>query len=152
MKNPELIRAAANDSRFREPIGDPMIKGTARNRLCGDQLDVQIRFDAGSIAELSARVEGCLVTSAAWTITAEAITGLMLAEALWRLTEFLRFLDGVIDEAPAGFGDLAAFRRPSPRRECARLAAVAIKDLLFEQNATSREPLPSAEVRPPTER
>jgi nitrogen fixation NifU-like protein len=125
----ELIRQAASSFKFRTPLEYCTHHSKECNRSCGDEIAVSVEVRSGSIAALYAKVDGCLVTSAAWTLLADRLIEHSVAIAIETLEIYLQFLDGKRPANDEGLNKqlqlLSIFQRPSARKDCARLPALA---------------------------
>ncbi len=117
----------------RRPRNERSVAGHSAERLnplCGDEVAVSVRLEAGRIVEVGAVAQGCALSKAAASLMTLDVLGLSAAEALERFQRFRTLVAG----GPAeGLGDLAAFggvaRFPS-RAQCATLAWLALIDAL----------------------
>ena len=103
----------------------------ADNPLCGDQIDLTVRFDGDRVAEIAFDGTGCSISQAAASMLCEAAAGASRGEAR-ELAE--RFRAMLVDEgSDAGLGDLEALRgvRAYPVRvKCATLPSNALLQAL----------------------
>ena len=122
----ERIQLAAKSTEFRLPLRSPTHQAVVRNLACGDEIKVSLQVHEGVIQDLSAQITGCLVTSAAWTMLASTLIGKPCHISLALLDQLCQFLDQKTELLSEELTDLRGFRRPSPRRECAKLPALAV--------------------------
>jgi nitrogen fixation NifU-like protein len=117
--------------RNREPLAAPDARHAADNPVCGDRVEVEVRREAGAIAEISARARGCSVVVASASVMTELVRGRTGPEV-----EALRAaLDAIVrgqspstsDERLRAFAGLA----PHPsRHRCATLPWDALEAAL----------------------
>jgi len=69
--------------RYRGMVQNPHTQGEVMNSLCGDELALFLKLDAGreKIAEVKFQGEGCALASAAADMLCEAIAGKSVGEA-----------------------------------------------------------------------
>jgi nitrogen fixation NifU-like protein len=131
-------RAPRNRARLAAPTG----RGVAVNRVCGDEVEVEVRLERGEIAELSARAVGCSLAIASASVLTELARGLEPAAA-GRLGEQLaRIVEGDLPE-PGCDARLRAFAPVAAlpaRRRCALLAWEALGEALDAAGAVPGPP------------
>lgn len=92
------------------------------NPLCGDRVDVGVRRDGDTIAEIGVVIRGCALCIAAGSMMAERLAGAPVADvALLRAA-----IDELIESDPPSIelGELETFKVigwDSPRRRCVTL-------------------------------
>jgi nitrogen fixation NifU-like protein len=102
-------------------------RAEGHNPLCGDRLTVDLVLDAGRIADLRFRGQGCAISTASASLMTEAVKGKTVAEADLLFEGFHEMLTGdpsVPAEATGALGKLAVFSgvREFPIRvKCATL-------------------------------
>jgi nitrogen fixation protein NifU and related proteins len=104
--------------------------------LCGDDLSVQIRVDAGRVAEAAFQGEACAVATASASLLTEAVAGLDVASALALVARVCTLVEHPeqvpeLAEAPCELAVLAAVREHPARRVCARLPWLALEAALI---------------------
>ena len=77
----ELIAEHYRRPRNRGPLEHPDAAHEAVNPLCGDRLRIELRIEAGKIAEARFRGDACMVATASASLLTERIRGLGLSEA-----------------------------------------------------------------------
>ena len=101
--------------------------GLGHNPLCGDQLALYVKVEAGVIREIGFQGKGCAISKASASLMTEAVKGKTTEEAEALFARFHDLLTGPPDvKADArSFGKLAVFSgvREFPARvKCATLA------------------------------
>ena len=95
----------------------------ANNPLCGDEIDLTLRFGGDGIAEIGFEGRGCSISQASASMLCEAVAGIPTADARALAHHFRAMLKG--DEDGVDLGDLEALSgvRAYPMRvKCATLA------------------------------
>lgn len=91
-----MLRALGNG----QLDGDRVVVGSAEHPVCGDQVEVSLRLDAGCITALRWRARGCPASMAVAALAGETLAGVAIADA-----------PAVLRTALADHGDLAAHER-----------------------------------------
>ena len=105
----------------------------ADNPLCGDQIDLSVRFDGDRVADIAFDGTGCSISQAAASMLCEAAAGTTRTAARDLAERFRAML--VDDGSDADLGDLEALRgvRAYPVRvKCATLPSNALLQALEE--------------------
>jgi len=139
---------AVDDDLYREIILDhfrnPRHKHTvdpadrtveANNPLCGDEIDLSVRFDGESVAEIGFVGRGCSISQASASMLCAAVTGMDVPAATALAVRFRAMLQGA--EPGEDLGDLEALRgvRAYPVRvKCATLAWNALLTMLQQED------------------
>ena len=103
----------------------------ADNPLCGDQVDVSVRFEGDQLAEIAFDGTGCSISQAASSMLCDEVSGRSRAEARDVARRFRAML--VEDGSPDDLGDLEALQgvRAYPVRiKCATLSCNALLEAL----------------------
>lgn len=69
--------------------------GRAEHPICGDVMEITVRFDGDLIADLAWRADGCPATLAVAAAAREALCGVTLVDAEPRLRSRLQALGGL---------------------------------------------------------
>ena len=141
-----------DDDLYREIILDhfrnPRHKGTvapadrsveANNPLCGDEIDLSLRFDGHAVGEIGFTGRGCSISMASASMLCDAVTGMPAEQARALAERFRAMLQGA-DESE-DLGDLEALRgvRAYPVRvKCATLAWNALLQALQTDAGSAR--------------
>jgi nitrogen fixation protein NifU and related proteins len=132
----ELYRQAIL-SRYRAPrhrrsLIDANAEASASDPLCGDEMTVSVRLEAGRIVEAAFQARGCSISQASADMMIDAIQGLSPSAAGRISRSFERFLKGDPDpEIPLGELEvLAGVRRFPSRLKCALLPWKTLNEAL----------------------
>lgn len=117
--------------RGRGALDAPTHEATAKNPLCGDLVNVQVRMEDGRLAEVGFTGEGCALSLASASLLTGAVCGLAPGEARARVAELRTLLqeEGPVSEA-ADWRALAATREHPARVRCALLPWEALERAL----------------------
>lgn len=121
--------------RHRGRLEHPDEHATGHNPLCGDRLELDVKFERDRIQDLRIQATGCSISQASASMMSEAVIGRSLAEAR-RYFEMFRKM--VVEGAPGKdlppeMGDLAALegvKNFPVRVKCAMLAWHALEEVL----------------------
>jgi nitrogen fixation NifU-like protein len=134
--HPELYGAIVLEHyrrpRNREPLAVPDARQTADNPVCGDRVEVEIRREAGAIAEISARARGCSVVVASASVMTELVRGRTAAQveaARGELDAILRG-DPACDSTDPRLRAFAGLAPHASRHRCATLPWDALQAAL----------------------
>ena len=124
---------------FRE-IADATRSAEGYNPLCGDQLRVWLKVEAGKIADVSFQGSGCAISKASASLMTTVVKDKTPAEAARMFESFHRMVTGQggpADDLPAKLAVFAGVREFPARVKCASLAWHALKNAL-DQAGTER--------------
>jgi nitrogen fixation NifU-like protein len=129
--SPVVLAHYKNPHNFGE-IEDAEIDSKGTHKSCGDDVEIFIRLDGEVVKEIKFVGRGCALSQSSASIMTDQICGKTLSEALERVREFNKMLDGEKEFPDAGeFRELAAFKgvRKFPvRAMCASLAWVTMEN------------------------
>ncbi len=134
--SPELYGAIVVEHyrrpRNREPLAAPDASATADNPVCGDRVQVEIRREAGAIAEISARALGCSVTVASASVMTELVRARTPAQVGATRRELEATLRGdlIAETTDARLRAFAGLAPHPSRHRCATLAWEALEQAL----------------------
>jgi nitrogen fixation NifU-like protein len=103
------------------------------NPTCGDEIDLRVRLDGDTVADISYEGMGCSISQAAASVLYELVVGESVTDALSRVDTYTDMIAGRGESEPdeAVLGDAIAFagvsKYPS-RVKCALLSWMAFKD------------------------
>ena len=129
----EVILDHYRNPRNRVPLDHPDFEAEGVNPLCGDEVKVELRFDDGSVSEVSVRGHGCSISQSSGSMMGEAIKGLTRESVVELADRFQKMLtspednddpDGSPPEPGSVMGELDALqgvRRYPVRIKCASL-------------------------------
>ena len=116
------------------PLPDASRSVKGHNPLCGDRLELWVKFDGDRVVDLSFTGEGCAISKASASMMTQAIKGKTLAEAEALFERFHALVTGTGDaEGRESLGKLQAFAgvaRIPMRVKCASLAWHALHEAL----------------------
>jgi nitrogen fixation NifU-like protein len=114
---------------------------SGRNPSCGDEINLELRMDDGSISDVRFTSEGCAVSRASASIMTQAVKGKTRAEAEAMFATFHDLVTGKLKPTPAEtrtLGEMAAFSGVSRfpvRVKCASMAWHTLRAALDEESA-----------------
>lgn len=132
----ELILDHYRNPRHHEPIEGADIVAEGYNPLCGDELELRLNFDNGTIKDISLNGRGCSISQASGSMLTDAAIGKPTAEVERLAGMFTRMLTEPDGEAPAELGDLEALQGVAKfpvRVKCATLAWHTLEDALKQR-------------------
>lgn len=112
-------------ARAKAPIGSGTLAGPCRrtrveNRVCGDEVELDVLVSAGSVEALAHRVRGCAVVKASASLLAETVTGRDEADAHARIDALRVWLAGS-GSLPPDLAPLVPMRAFPARNRCTLL-------------------------------
>jgi nitrogen fixation NifU-like protein len=116
---------------------------SGRNPSCGDEIDLELRMDGGSISDVRFTSEGCAVSRASASIMTQAVKGKTRVEAEAMFATFHDLVTGKLKPTPVearALGEMAAFSGVSRfpvRVKCASMAWHTLRAALDEEPAAS---------------
>ena len=125
----EAILEHARHPRNAAPVADPQARARAANPLCGDELELTLALEAGTIRAIGVQVRGCAIAQASASLMSEAVQGRSLAEAAALGERFLQVMGGEGAELPAALESLRpleSVRQHRSRIACTLLAWTAL--------------------------
>lgn len=133
----EIILEHFRHSQRRGSVANPSAQCQLFNPLCGDQVQLSLRIEAGKVKEVRFDGHGCSISQASASMMASMLEGVSIEEARARIENFRRFMRGepVSDEV---LGDLVSFsgvRKYATRIKCAHLAWEAAEKCLDQAAA-----------------
>lgn len=130
----ELILDHYRRPRNRGRLDHPDVTLRKKNPLCGDVVELALRFEGDTVREVAFIGEGCAISQASASMLTQLIKGKPVAQAAQLLERFTRLVHG--DEAAAtdpSLGDLRALAgvsRLPVRHPCALLGWTALAEAL----------------------
>ena len=134
----ELILDHYRNPRRHEPLDEADVVAEGYNPLCGDEVELRLRFEDGAVSDLSCSGRGCSISQASASMLTDAVIGKTAAEARRLIEMFQRMLIEPDAEVPAELGDLEAFQgvaRFPVRVKCATLAWHTLEDGFKQREA-----------------
>ena len=112
----------------------------ANNPLCGDEIDLTLRFDGDDIAEIGFEGRGCSISQASASMLCEAVAGLPADDARALADRFRDMLTGEGDDSDIGDLEALSGVRAYPMRvKCATLAWNALLQALDSDGTAVNE-------------
>ena len=137
----ELILDHYRSPRHREPLDDPDVVAEGYNPLCGDELELRLRFENGAVSDVSCRGRGCSISQASGSMLTDTIVGKPVEEVRHLIGLFTKMVTNAEEEPPEELGDLEAFQGVAQfpvRVKCATLAWHTLEDGLKQREAGER--------------
>jgi nitrogen fixation protein NifU and related proteins len=120
----------------------PSHRAEGYNPLCGDRLNLFLRIDGDTIAEIGFLGSGCAISKASASLMTDALKGHTVAEARELFERFHRMVTTPPDQTVEDLGKLsvlAGVREFPVRVKCASLAWHTLKAALERADKTSTE-------------
>ena len=127
----EIILDHYRHPRHKSPVAPADRTVEANNPLCGDEIDLSLRFDGEAIEDIGFAGRGCSISQASASMLCDAVAGMPSGAARELAERFRGMLQGA--ETDEDLGDLEALRgvRAYPVRvKCATLAWNALLQAL----------------------
>lgn len=121
----ELILDHYRNPRNQGTLANADVVAEGYNPLCGDEIEVQLRFEDGIVSEVGFEGRGCSISQASGSMMTEAIKGKSRSEIDSLVDAFTRMMREPESEPPEELGDLEALQgvaRYPVRVKCATLA------------------------------
>jgi nitrogen fixation protein NifU and related proteins len=102
-----------------------------RNPLCGDEVELAVKFDGDTVAEVRFTGKGCSISQASASMMTQAVKGKSREEAAALFQQFHKLVHG--ESAEKSLGELRAMAGVSrfpARMRCALLAWGALHEVL----------------------
>lgn len=123
---------------YGEMDGARTVKG--HNPLCGDRVQLWVRFDGDRVEAITFTGEGCAISKASASMMTQAVKGKTRGEAKVLFEKFHALITGATSTPDPGLGRLQAFagvaRLPS-RVKCASMAWHALHEALQPEHPVS---------------
>ena len=103
------------------------------NPLCGDEITVHARVEAGQVTEVAFEGSGCSISQASASMLTESVAGRSVEEAEALAGEFRGMMEGKVEPTEEEFGDLIALKgvvKYPVRIKCAVLAWDVLQEAL----------------------
>ena len=133
----ELILDHYRNPRHQQPLADPDVVAEGYNPLCGDEVELQLRFDDGAVSDVSFRGRGCAISQASGSMLTDMTLGKPVAEVRELIDLFTNLMTDPEGDAPEALGDLEAFQGVAKfpvRVKCATLAWHTLEDGLKQRD------------------
>jgi nitrogen fixation NifU-like protein len=120
----------------------PAVVAQGHNPLCGDEIQVYLLVDGGTVVDVKVAGQGCSISQSSASMMTQAIKGKSLPEAHRLLDAFRRMMgleaEGDEPTEPVKLGDLEALQgvvKFPVRIKCATLAWTTLAQALVEAEA-----------------
>lgn len=137
----ELILDHYRHPRHNQPLAEPDVVAEGYNPLCGDEVELQLKFEDGVIQDVAFRGRGCSISQASGSMLTEAVLGKSVEEAERLIELFTTMMKTPEGDVPEELGDLEAFQGVAKfpvRVKCATLAWHTLEDGLKQRAAGER--------------
>jgi len=127
----EMILDHYRRPRNKGPIENATQTILMKNPLCGDEIEVQIRYEGDSIADIGFSGRGCSISQASASMMTQIIKGKSIAEIDELRNQFRNMVMGSADADENSLGSLRALSgvaRFPARVKCALLAWNALEE------------------------
>jgi nitrogen fixation NifU-like protein len=117
--------------RGRKRIDKADVKNEGKNPVCGDEIELSLKVDNGSISDLGVECAGCAISVASGSMLADSLKGKSLAEVRKIAQIVKEVLKGDKPEEEIDLGDLEALegvKNFPVRVKCALLAWTTLID------------------------
>ena len=134
----ELILDHYRSPRHRQPLASPDVVAEGYNPLCGDEVELQLGFQNGTVSDVSVHGRGCSISQASGSMLTDAILGKPVEEVRHLIGLFTHMLTDPEEEPPSELGDLEALQGVAKfpvRIKCATLAWHTLEDGLKQREA-----------------
>lgn len=132
----ELILDHYRNPRHNEPLAGADVVAEGYNPLCGDEVELRLSFDNGTVKDLSFGGRGCSISRASGSMLTDLVIGKSVDEARHLSELFNTMMKEPEDEAPEELGDLEALQGVAKfpvRVKCATLAWHTLEDGLKQR-------------------
>jgi nitrogen fixation protein NifU and related proteins len=138
----EIILDHYRNPRHHEPLVEADVVAEGYNPLCGDELELRLNFENGSVGEISVTGRGCSISRASGSLMTDAIVGKPVDEVERLSALFTEMVKDGEAEPPEELGDLEALQGVAKfpvRVKCATLAWHTLEDALKQRESGGRE-------------
>ncbi len=132
----ELILDHYRRPRHLEPLADPDVVAEGYNPLCGDEVELRLKFQNGAIDDVSLHGQGCSISRASGSMLTEAVLGKPVDQVRGLIELFTKMVTEPETAVPEELGDLEALQGVAKfpvRVKCATLAWHTLEDGLKQR-------------------
>ena len=137
----ELILDHYRHPRHHEPLDDPDVVAEGYNPLCGDEVELQLKFRNGTVSDVAFKGRGCSISQASASMLTDTVVGKDAEEVRRLIALFTKMMKEPEEEAPEELGDLEAFQGVAKfpvRVKCATLSWHTLEDGLKQREQGGR--------------
>lgn len=140
----EIILDHYRNPRNHGAVECPDVATRGRNPLCGDELELSLRFEDGKVVEVMTKGRGCSISQASASMMTERVKGMSVAEVQQLIATFKEMMledKDLSEEEYDELGDLEALegvKNYPVRLKCALLAWNTLLEAL-ELEAKSKQ-------------
>ena len=134
----ELILDHYRSPRHHEPLAHADVVAEGYNPLCGDEVEIGISFEDGTIKDLSLHGRGCSISLASGSMMTDVVIGKSFDDVTRLSDLFTEMVKDPEAESPEELGDLEALQGVAKfpvRVKCATLAWHTLADGLKQREA-----------------
>ena len=137
----ELIMEHSMNSYNKRKLEECDLCKMGKNPNCGDEIEVEIKFDKDKIEDMAFSGHGCAISQASTSIMIDTLKGKTVEEAKKIIKTFIEMIkrETTDEEELKKLEDAIAFRNVSnmpARVKCALLAWHTIEDMLNKNDST----------------
>jgi nitrogen fixation NifU-like protein len=121
----ELILDHYKRPRHREKLADADVTAEGFNPVCGDEIEMELRFDGERLSGIGVRGRGCSISQASASMMSDLVVGKAVAEIRDLAGQFQTMMTNPEQDVPEALGDLEALQgvgKFAVRVKCATLA------------------------------
>ena len=121
----ELILDHYKHPHHREKLNAPDVTAEGFNPVCGDEIEMELKFAGDRLEAIGVRGRGCSISQASSSMMTDAVKGQTKAEAMALLDAFKKMMMEPETEPAEDLGDLEALQgvaKFAVRVKCATLA------------------------------
>jgi nitrogen fixation NifU-like protein len=121
----ELILDHYKRPRHREKLADADVTAEGFNPVCGDEIEMELKFDGARLASIGVRGRGCSISQASASMMSDVVEGKDVAEIRRLAGQFQTMMTEPEGDPPAELGDIEALQgvaKFAVRVKCATLA------------------------------
>ncbi|MBI2724487.1 MAG: SUF system NifU family Fe-S cluster assembly protein [Chloroflexi bacterium] len=134
----ELILDHYRHPRHRDALAEADVTAEGYNPVCGDEVEMELRFDGDRVAGIGLRGRGCSISQASASMMSELVDGKSVADIRRLSDEFTQMLTHPDASVPEELGDLEALQgvaKFAVRVKCATLAWHTLADGIAQHKA-----------------
>jgi nitrogen fixation NifU-like protein len=138
----EIILDHYRNPRHHEPLADADVVAEGYNPLCGDEVELRLNFENGSVGNVSFGGRGCSISQSSGSLMTDAIIGKSVDEVRRLSDLFTSMVKDPEGEPPEELGDLEALQGVAKfpvRVKCATLAWHTLEDALKQRESGGHE-------------